>query len=389
MIALIAVFGALTAGSVFVVGNLPEQAESREDWTAPARTAGGLDQPAPLDVEEDEGRSETASVEIPDVDVVLEPDFGFLDGYPNGKRIYGVMTADGEEDEIAEFAALAGRSPNLIGVTAGWARDTYSPWYTERLALKGAMPMVSWEPWDASKEGDVDQLRSEQPDYSLTKILDGEFDDYIDNWAEGIADWGHPVMIRFAHEMNGYWYPWADGRNGNEPGSYAKAWRYVHDRFSRVGAENAIWVWSPNVAYTASTPLPGLYPGDDYVDWVGVVGYFGHFSEPPTSQPGFDGIFEATLNRLAAITDKPVFITETGAGPYGPLKAAWVTDSVEAFAADERVGGFIWFNVNKEFDWRINSSAEALAAFTSAVKDPAFADAVDPYAQHLTGAGRP
>ncbi len=357
VVALIAVFGALTAGSAYVVGTLPEQAEAREM------------------------ESDAALVSKAAEPVVLEPDYGFLDDYPGGQRIYGVMTADGEDDEIAEFVAAAERAPNLIGVTVGWAQDGYSPWYTERLALKGAMPMISWEPWDAAEESDVDRLRSEQPDFALSKILDGDFDDYIDEWADGIAEWGEPVMIRFAHEMNGYWYPWADGRNGNEPGSYAATWRYVHDRFDAAGADNAIWVWSPNVAYTASTPLPGLYPGDDYVDWVGVVGYFGHFSEPPSSQPGFEGIFDPTLDRLDDITDKPVLVTETGAGPYGPLKAAWITDALEAFATDERVGGFVWFNVNKEFDWRINSSAESLEAFVEAVDNPAFADAVDPYAK--------
>ncbi len=387
VVALIAVFFALTAGSAYVVGTLPEQAVSRDDWKPPTRAAGGFEATDQIGAAQSSDASSDASSEIGNLasqtveplTVVVGPDYDFLDDYPYDQRIYGVMTADGEDDEIADFVTSAGREPNLIGVTAGWAQDGYSRWYTERLAIKGAMPMISWEPWDASKENSVDQLRSEQPEYASARILAGDFDDYIDEWAQGIAEWGEPVMIRFAHEMNGYWYPWADGRNGNEPGSYAATWRYVHDRFTDAGATNAMWVWSPNVAYTASTPLPGLYPGDDYVDWIGVVGYFGHFSEPPSSQPGFDGVFGTTLARLAAITDKPVFVTETGAGPYGQLKAEWITDALDAFASDDRVHGFVWFNVNKEFDWRINSSPESRTAFARAVSDPAFADVADPY----------
>jgi beta-mannanase len=49
----------------------------------------------------------------------------------------------------------------------------------------------------------------------------------------------------------------------------------VHDLFAAAGARNVTWMWSPNVTYPGAAPLAGLYPGDDYVDWVGLSGYYG------------------------------------------------------------------------------------------------------------------
>ena len=73
--------------------------------------------------------------------------------------------------------------------------------------------------------------------------------------------------------MNGYWYPWSEQRNGNQPGDYVKAWRHVVDIFRSVGATNATWVWCVNTPDHITTPLTELYPGDNYVDWTAIDGY--------------------------------------------------------------------------------------------------------------------
>lgn len=302
-------------------------------------------------------------------------DYEFLDGFPNfpENKVFGVTTSRGLGSEFDKFAATSGRLPNLIQVTAGWESDNYQPWFTERIANRGAMPLISWEPWDSARESTVDQQRSEQPEYALERIIAGDFDAYIDDWATNLAEWGEPVGLRFAHEMNGYWYPWAEGRNGNAEGSYVDAWRYVHDRFTAAGADNVLWVWSPNVTYEGSTLIAPLYPGDDYVDWVGMVGYFGHGSDIPVAYPTFDQLFGNTLEQLAALSDKPVLITETGATERGGFKAEWITHMLDEIAASDRVLGFIWFDVDKETDWRITSSPESAEAFREAAADPRWA----------------
>jgi beta-mannanase len=64
-------------------------------------------------------------------------------------------------------------------------------------------------------------------------------------------------MLRFAHEMNGNWYPWSEGVNGNAAGQYVPAYRRVVTLFRSVGVTNVTWVWSPKVA---SPPAHGESP---------------------------------------------------------------------------------------------------------------------------------
>ncbi|MEV6763694.1 glycosyl hydrolase [Streptomyces sp. NPDC051105] len=106
-------------------------------------------------------------------------------------------------------------------------------------------------------------------------------------------------------------------RNGNHRGDYVKAWRHVHDLFEQAGADNVVWLWSPNVVRDApAVSLRGLYPGDAYVDLVGMTGY-----QDDESTAG--AVFDATLARLRGLTGRPVVIAETGARP-GRKKAAWI-----------------------------------------------------------------
>ena len=84
-----------------------------------------------------------------------------------------------------------------------------------------------------------------EPDFQLSDVIAGTYDAYIAQFAAEAQDWGHPFFLRFNWEMNGNWFPWSEGVNGNNPGEYVAAWRHVHDIFAAVGATNATWVWCP------------------------------------------------------------------------------------------------------------------------------------------------
>ena len=133
------------------------------------------------------------------------------------------------------------------------------------VGARGAVPLLTWEPW--AWGGGLDQAA-----YSLGRIAAGDFDAHIAQWGQALASWGQPVQLRFPHEMNGNWYPWAEGVNGNHAGEYVQACRHVHDVVAASGAGNVSWVWSPNVPYFGSTDLVGLFPGAGYVDIVALDG---------------------------------------------------------------------------------------------------------------------
>ena len=134
--------------------------------------------------------------------------------------------------------------------------------------------------------------------------------------------------------------------------------------FREEGATNVQCIWSPNVAYSGSTPFGDLYPGDAYVDWVGLDGYNGGRA---LSQRwlSFSQIFMASYETLAAMGSKPMMITETASTELGGDKAAWIRQGLlnDIPSKFPRVHAVIWFNENKETDWRVNSSPQSLAAY--------------------------
>src|SRR5262249_11252906 len=154
-------------------------------------------------------------------------------------------------------------APRVIQFARGFARDRFDPTVFAQVTRQGAMPMLSWEPWDHALRSANDRISSTQPTYRLNRITQGAFDSYISSYANGIKALGYPVAVRFAHEMNGAWSPWCEQANGNHPGDYARAYRHVHEIFKALGVTNVVWVWSPNALYPGASPLPPLYPGDD------------------------------------------------------------------------------------------------------------------------------
>ena len=121
----------------------------------------------------------------------------------------------------------------------------------------GSIPFYSW----GSQSIPVPSNLSE-PNFQLSDVISGTYDSYIRKFAEAAKAWGHPFFLRFNWEMNGGWFAWAEGVNGNKSGEYVAAWRHVHDIFTSVGATNATWVWCPNVdpenhMQNLSLALPG------------------------------------------------------------------------------------------------------------------------------------
>jgi beta-mannanase len=274
-----------------------------------------------------------------------------------GQTLFGMNVPSLAALDDAESAV--GTRAAIIGTFADWA---HAPDFPHELAdainRRGAVPLISWEPWDSWDGG------RDQPEYALGAIAAGGHDPLIDRWAAQIADHGRPVMLRFAPEMNGDWLPWSTGVNGNLAGEYVAAWRHIRARFQRAGADNAVWVWNPIASYAGSTPLNLLFPGSRLVDWMAVDGYNWGTTRNWGWQTYTD-IFAPTVRDLGALAPRrPVMIAETGSAP-DPRKPRWVTDTLRAARADG-VDAVVWFEFDKETDWRLSGNpATADAARTA------------------------
>lgn len=276
---------------------------------------------------------------------------------------FGVSTPGGPlaTAELDAVASLVNESPSIIMSYKDFGQ---APPIAELNAVdaRGATSLITWEPWLWGGNG------ANQPAFALDRITAGDYDAYIRQWGTALASWGKPVMLRFAHEMNGNWYPWAESANGNQAGDYVAAWRHVHDVMAGTGATNVSWVWSPNIPYWGSTPLTGLYPGAGYVDVVGLDGYNWGTSASWSSWTSPASLFSEGLTALRSLAPgKAIMISETASAEAGGSKADWNTALVSFLAAQPDVTAFVWFHHNKEVDWRINSSAASATALAAAL----------------------
>lgn len=232
---------------------------------------------------------------------------------------------------------------------------------------RGYIPLVDWASFDYDAADLVNQ-----PNFSLSRILAGQHDEYIRQWAIQAKAWGHPFFLRFNWEMNGTWFPWSEQVNGNHQGEFVQAWRHVHDIFEEVGAKNVTWVWCPNVIGPETIPIESLYPGDEYVDWVCMDGY--NTGRHPTRSgrwQSFNELFTDTYSALRTLSpDKPIMIAETASTEVGGSKAEWIRNAfMESlpFRFPE-VKAIVWFNWNvRGIDWVIESSPASQRAFAEGI----------------------
>ena len=261
---------------------------------------------------------------------------------------------------LGSFETLVGRPVDVANYYVDFTTPNFDAAAATAMADHGATPMITWQPMNGNLANPVTQ-----PGYQLADIIDGSWDSLLATWAKGIAAWGRPIMLRFGHEMNGNWYPWAEGVNGNTAGQYVQAWRHVHRLFAANGATNVTWVWSPNADYPGSTSLSELYPGDAYVDDIGLDGYNWGTSQSWSAWQTPQQVFGPTLADLRTITHKPIVLTEVSSAEAGGNKATWINQFFSWLEATPAVTGFIWFEFNKEADWRVESSAASRAAFVA------------------------
>jgi hypothetical protein len=235
---------------------------------------------------------------------------------------------------------------------------------------------------------------------------------------------GVDVFVRFGQEMNGSWYVW-----GQKPAAYVAAYRRVADAVHSA-APHAAMVWAPTYgggypfAGGASSPKAGsadftaldtnhdggltaaddpyapYYPGDAYVDWVGLSAYhfgntypwganvvpaagkLGQFLHGTYTGNGDESVVPDFYQDYAVAKGKPMAIAETGAlyneAPPAPgdsevsIKDAWI-DQVYGTRADlPQVKLIAWFEieklegaVNSRVDWRATTNPDVLAHLKS------------------------
>ena len=233
-----------------------------------------------------------------------------------------------------------------------WFMSWNHAWNPSLLALaatNGRKPMISWEAHN-------------QP---VANIAAGQYDDYIRSWAKGAKEFGKIIYLRPLPEMNGNWTPW----NG-DPDNFVLAWQRIVTIFRQEGANNVVWVWAANISdypNTATNRLENYYPGAAYVDILAMDGYNWGTSRNWSNWQSFEEIFSKPYKRISKLGNQEIWITEMSSTEIGGNKANWIE---EMFASNKfpRLSAIIWFDENKELDWRVQSSDNSLEAFRQGVR---------------------
>lgn len=247
-------------------------------------------------------------------------------------------------------------------------------------------------------------------------MIAGRCDTFIRNLATAMAQ--RPAarfLIRFAHEMNISDSPYWPGHSGKTPADYIQMYRRVYQVFTAAqdaaGVRNAEFVWSPNYF---SQPAEAwnyyyqYYPGDNYVDWIGVSGYnwYPYQNEPNRSFKQIFGDLDGTdayysdqgfhpgiLYDISCRYAKPIILAEIGAAHRSGTaqqKADWILDAYRKLAAHPFVRAVVWFNdyayAGNEINFRVTGvESEITNAYKTALQSsayrstlPALADATPP-----------
>ena len=242
---------------------------------------------------------------------------------------------------VKAFTSATGARPDVVMYYSGWFVP-FEESFAVTAADQGAVPLVQMDP----------------DNVNVAAIASGRYDAYLFSYAEAVRAYGHPVILSFGHEMNGYWSSW--GYQHTSPAAFVAAWRHIVNLFRALGARNVTWLWTVNIINDApggNIPRPTpWWPGSSYVTWVGIDGYY----LKPSWQ--FAPLFGPTIGAVRTLTDDPILIAETGAVP----SAGQPAKITNLFAGIREYGllGFVWFDStnSKGGAFAINSPA-AIAAF--------------------------
>lgn len=242
--------------------------------------------------------------------------------------------------EIEQFRKDFGKKPCLIMVFVDWEHFVKDE-IVKEVYGQNAVLIITWEPWLAAKKQGID----------FDKLITGGYDGYLREFAGKLKQIKNVVYLRFAHEVNGDWYPWSAAKLGSE--KYVAAYKHVKDVFDKAGAANVKWVFSVNWEdIPSSNHFMSSYPGDAYVDYLGIDGYNWGLSQEWSRWMSFGEIFKKRYEEIVRFFRKPVMITEFSSTTRGGDKRLWIEDAMQSMKELKKIEAFVIFNVDKETDWR-------------------------------------
>lgn len=263
-------------------------------------------------------------------------------------------------ETLDAYRARFGRYPAIALNFRDLDQPLVYPGEGEGLRSRGVTPMLTVEPV-VTRQGREEEIPN-------AAIAAGRYDTEIEADARAAKRFGAPLLLRYAQEMNATWFP----QRSADPAEFVAAWRHYVAIFRREGAGNVAFVWTPIVESKGAKPYDAFFPGDEYVDYVGLDGY----NWGGDARRSFGEVFGQDYARVTSLSSKPVVIGETASAP-GPEKAEWIRDAFlrEIPRRFPAIAAVAWFSKDLsregQREWRIETSPDAVAAWREAISDAA------------------
>ncbi|MBL7130859.1 MAG: hypothetical protein ISS45_05615 [Candidatus Omnitrophica bacterium] len=265
--------------------------------------------------------------------------------------------------DITDFEDNYGKKPFLVMAFVDWENFVNEEVITD-VYYSDCVLFVTWEPWHATDKQGLD----------YNGIISGEWDRYIKEFAEVLKNIDKVVYLRFAHEMNGNWYPWAGSKIGKD--KYIAIYRYVKDIFDKTNVTNVKWVFSINWEDVPreNNHFMQYYPGDEYADYIGIDGYNWGNTQSWSRWMSFKEVFEKRYQEITDNFKKPVMISEFSSTSMGGDKGRWIKEAMSDIKRMEKIRAFVLFNVDKETDWSFPADSASGKELRQQLEDDYFKD---------------
>ncbi len=297
-----------------------------------------------------ETKTSTLQIEVPPAGQLYHA------AYPGG--VTG-EESDLSAEDLRSYEQAAGKSAAWVYFSHNWYQGRDFPLETAAwIRQQGSVPYIR-----LMLRSDA-ELGHAEPVFSLERIINGEFDRDLQAWASAARDFGTPLIAEFGTEANGEWFSWNGVWNGggqkdaygdpqepDGPERFRDAYRHIIQIARLQGADNIIWVFHANGGDWPDEDwnrLEHYYPGEEWVDWIGVSVYGAQTPQDKT-WPVFRTDMDAIYPRLAALSPgKPIMVLEFGVTRGCPLgdQAAWAEAALGDLTSGRwpRVMGFSWWN---------------------------------------------
>jgi len=234
------------------------------------------------------------------------------------RRVFGVYV---DPWHVDEWSRAIGAAPQAVAKFEAFSRNrTLDDYAAEMRRQSISRILISWEPWQPVPAAlGIDAQARPQPGYRNIDIARGAQDRYILRFARSLSRFPGTVWLRYAHEMNGYWYPWS-----RDPQAYRWAWKRIVRLFGAAGVRNVRFVWTVNANLYEPERVwmrnaRRYWPGRRYVDAVGSTMIdFGGDKNYTVAR------FVPRLRALRATFGKPVILAETNTEYAG--RVAWLAN---------------------------------------------------------------